>query len=149
MRDIKGRLGDIKGRLVDIKGRLVDIKGRLLDNKGRLAAGLGSWSLGPSPGLPWARSQAGSGPGPRPGAGSPGLGPRLQEPSPATNRPLLSANRPLMSLIRPLICPCWITVCLRDLFLNNLMDTFPNKLRFYVVPLAVCFLLAGAVDSRC
>ena len=79
-----------------------DNKGQLVDNKGLLAARLGPWSLGQSPGLPWARSQTGSGPGPRPGAGSPGLGPRLQEPSPATNRPLLSANRPSMSLIRPI-----------------------------------------------
>ena len=46
------------------------------------------WSLDPSPGLPWARSQAGSGPGPRPG--SPGLGPRLQVPYPAYVSALLA-----------------------------------------------------------
>ena len=59
------------------------------------------WSLGPSPGLP----APGLGPGPDPAwdraQGSPGLGPRLQGPSPATNRPLLSAKRPLMFLFVP------------------------------------------------
>ena len=61
------------------------------------------WSLGPSPGLP----APGLGPGPDPAwdraQGSPGLGPRLQGPSPAANRPLMSANRPLMSANRPLM----------------------------------------------
>ena len=61
-----------------IKGRMRDIKERLADNKGRLVAGLGPWSLGPSPGLP----APGLGPGPDPAWGlaqrSPGPGPRLQ-----------------------------------------------------------------------
>ena len=46
--------------------------------------------LEPGPELPWARSQARSGPGPRPGAGSPGLGPRLQGPGPAHVSALLT-----------------------------------------------------------
>ena len=85
-----------------IKGRIRDIKGRLADNKGRLVAGLGPWSLGPSPGLP----APGLGPGPDPAwdraQGSPGLGPRLQGLGLVANRPLLSTDHPLLSLIRPL-----------------------------------------------
>ena len=77
-----------------IKGRIRNIKGRLADNKGRLVAGLGSWSLGLSPGLP----APGLGPGPDPAwdraQGSPGLGPRLQGPCPAHVSALLAIYVP-------------------------------------------------------
>ena len=40
------------------------------------------WSLDPSPGLPWARSQAGSGPGPRPWTQARGRQPWAQPQAP-------------------------------------------------------------------
>ena len=72
-----------------------------MENKKRLAAGLGPWSLGPSPGLP----APGLGPSPDPAwdraQGSPGLGPRLQGPGPAANRPYCQLTVPYCPLFVP------------------------------------------------
>ena len=77
------------------------------ENKGQLAAELGHYRA----------------------EGSPGLRPRLQGPSPATNRfllsnnrPLLSANHPLWSLIHSVIRPRCIKVGLRDLLLKDVLN---------------------------
>ena len=64
----------IKGRVRDIRGHQATIS----TQQGTLSGRARPWSLGLRLRLPWARSQARTGHGPRPRAGSPGLGPRVQ-----------------------------------------------------------------------